>query len=130
MKQDGRGGKLTQKDPVVEVLEKLVSDIPGMTGNMVVGRDGVVIRANVPANLGVDDLAAMTTSMVALADVLLASAAGGSLDRLRVVGTQGQVLGVPIADDVSLIMFARRSIDPDMAFENAGRAALQMAQFL
>ncbi len=121
---------MTQKDPVVEVLEKLVSDIPGMTGNMVVGRDGVVIRANVPANLGVDDLAAMTTSMVALADVLLASAASGSLDRLRVVGTQGQVLGVPIADDVSLIMFARRSIDSDMAFENAGRAALQMAQFL
>lgn len=121
---------MTQKDPVVELLEKLVGDIPGMTGNMVVGRDGVVIRSNLPHNLSVDELAAITTSIMALADVLLTGAASGSLDRLRVVGTQGQVLGVPIADDVSLVMFARRSIDPDLAFEFAARTSLQMAQFL
>lgn len=115
---------------MVELLDQLVRDIPDMTGCMVVGRDGVVIKANLQQNLSVDYLAAITASVTALSDCLLSSAESGALDRIRIVGTQGQLLGVPIADDVSLMMLARRSIDADKAFEGAERAALVMSQYL
>ena len=117
-------------DSISTLLDDLVSNNPGLVGSLVVGRDGVVIQSNLPANYSLDYLGAAGASMTALAETLLGYSSGGGLERIRLVGNQGQVLIISIADDVALIMVSRRSIDADLAFESATSTAFSLAQYL
>ena len=121
---------MTNSSPITALLDTLVSENPGAVGCLIVGLDGVVVQSNVPDNFSVDYLGAGGGSLTALADSLLKYCAGGDLERLRVGGTSGQLLATPIADDVVLIVVARRSIDSDLAFESASNTALKLARYL
>ncbi|MEL0082805.1 MAG: roadblock/LC7 domain-containing protein [Gammaproteobacteria bacterium] len=115
---------------IMELLDALVSDNPGAIGCLIVGMDGVIIQSNLPDNYSTDYLAAGGASLTALADTVLNFCSGGNLERLRLGGSQGQLLATPIADDVVLVMIARRSINPDLAFESAGATALSLSRYL
>lgn len=121
---------MDKSDSIAALLSALVSDNPGALGCMIVGLDGVVIHSNLPDNYSVDYLGAGGAALTALADSVLKFGAGGDLERLRIGGTQGQILAIPIADDVALIIVARRSINPDLAFESASSTALNLARYL
>ena len=121
---------MDKSESIAALLDTLVSDNQGAIGCLVVGMDGIIIQSNLPENYSVDYLGAGGASLTALADSILKYSAGGDLERLRVGGTQGQLLMTPIADVVVLVVVARRSIDADMAFESAGNTALALSRFL
>ena len=121
---------MANSDSLLTLLDSLVNDNPGLIGALVVGRDGVIIQSNLPANFSLDHLGAAGASLTALAEALLGYSSGGGLERLRLIGNQGQILVVSIADDVALLMVSRRSIDADRAFESATNTAFSLAQYL
>ncbi|GEM_PF-2612222 len=121
---------MSKSSPITDLLDTLVSENPGAVGCLIVGLDGGIVQSNLPENYSADYLGAGGASLTALADSLLKYCAGGNLERLRVGGTQGQLLATPIADDVVLVLVARRSIDSDLAFESASNTALKLARYL
>ena len=121
---------MANSDSISSLLDALVTDNTGLVGALVVGRDGVIIQSNLPANYSLDYLGAAGASLTALAETLLGYSNGGGLERLRLVGNQGQVLITSIADDVALLMISRRSVDADMVFESATNTAFALAQYL
>jgi len=117
-------------ESIAVLLGQLVSENPGAVGCLIVGLDGVTIQSNLPDDYSIDYLAAGGASLTVLADSILKYSAGGDLERLRISGTQGQMLAIPIADDIALIIVARRGFDADQAFEAASNTALMLSQYL
>lgn len=90
----------------------------GVRGVVVVGRDGLVIEANVDATLSADALAANLPALMSSDSEMGTAANAGAADSMVLLHKQLLIIAAPVTEDANiLVVVARGSQFGDLLFE-------------
>lgn len=90
---------------------------PGVTGAVVVGRDGLVIDAGGMEPAVADHVAALAPGLVAAAEMVADAAGAGEARAAVIEGAAGVVLAMPLSREVMLVALVDGAAAPEAAGE-------------
>jgi predicted regulator of Ras-like GTPase activity (Roadblock/LC7/MglB family) len=96
----------TRQEQIDDALRKLHAVVDGVKASVVVNRDGLLVAA-MPANGDEDVLAAMSATLVGLAERTLGRLDQGSLERLLVEGEESVMVAYLAGRAMLAVMIAK-----------------------
>lgn len=117
-----------------DMLESILSDLNGASADIeasgVISTDGLMMAAQLPANMDEDRVGAMSAAMLSLGDRTAKELARGDLEQVLVKGEHGYVLLTHAGKDAVVTVVAKSNAKLGLIFLDVKRAAENIAKLV
>lgn len=117
-----------------ELLNNILSELNGSSADVeasaVISIDGLIIAAQLPADIDEDVLGAMSAAMLSLGDRTAQELERGDLEQVLTKGKKGYVLMVKAGEDAVLTIMAQSNAKLGLIFLDVKRAANKISEII
>lgn len=118
----------TKKDNLIELLKKM-QKIGGISGSIIVSRDGLVIASNI-TEIDADTFAAMSAAIQGAAETAASELKQGEVDQIIIETGKGKIISTGAGSKAILVILTSKSINLGLALLEMGKTAEKIGEIL
>jgi uncharacterized protein len=109
-------------DLLTTVLKDLIATSNDIEASGIVSTDGLMIASVLPANMDAHRVAAITATMLSLADKIALELTSDAMDQMLIKSAKGSVLLTYVGEDVGLVVLVKPDAKLELILQEIGKA--------